>query len=93
METMIERVVRAIEDAGDLDEMYPNYEQNLRLAAVHILKAMREPTADMVKAGEATSCEHGDLQCGAKYAYINMIEAALGHSDDRTATATPAAVA
>lgn len=45
-----------------------------------LIGLMREPTPAMVSAGESTTCDHGESNCGARNAWEAMIDAALADS-------------
>jgi hypothetical protein len=90
-ETMIERVAKALcaqavandrDDGGKLglvewDLCEEGGRMDYRSEARAAIAAMRKPTDAMVEAGQATECEHGEMNCGAAAAWQAMIDAAL----------------
>lgn len=80
VESMVERVARAIEGEIDIVEMVSASPEAIRrLRATRIaraaIEAMREPTDAMVDTAWAEIGEHGDADVAVIYA--NMIDAAL----------------
>jgi hypothetical protein len=76
MSEMIERVARAIEEASVVDWLaQPDYALKMRNCAIAAIKAMREPTEDMVEGSfllqEPEHCEE------RKAIYQAMIDEAL----------------
>lgn len=81
MSEVIERVARAlyVKEWGDIYKWEDNttdqpYWCDQARAAI---EALREPTPEMIDAGQRTECEHGEMNCGAAAAWRAMLSAAL----------------
>lgn len=72
-DSMIETAAKAVVEATS-DELIVMDHREIVIA---VLRAIREPNAAMIAAGEATECVHGEQNCGCAISWQAMIDTVL----------------